>query len=55
MRRLKIKAIPSVLLVDTNDRILSFHHGYNPGDEKVLEEEIKKAITTKGKAKNDSL
>lgn len=38
------KAIPYQVLVDKNGEIVESHQGYNPGDEKVLEEKIKKLL-----------
>ncbi len=41
---LRIVSIPYILVVDQNNNIVFTHIGYRPGDEKVLEEEIKKLL-----------
>jgi len=45
MNKLKVTAMPTLLIVDANDEIVFFHQGYRPGDEKTLEDEIKKLLT----------
>jgi len=45
MNKLKVTAMPTLLIVDANDEIVFFHQGYRPGDEKMLEDEIKKLLT----------
>lgn len=52
MADLKIKQLPTILFVDSNDEIIFFHQGYRPGDEKVLEKEIQK-ILANTKVDND--
>ncbi len=44
MNKLKVTAMPTIIIVDANDEIVFFHQGYRPGDEKALEDEIKKLL-----------
>jgi len=44
MNKLKVTAMPTIIIVDANDEIVFFHQGYRPGDEKALEDEIKKFL-----------
>ncbi len=44
MTDFKIKLLPTILFVDSDDEIIYLHQGYRPGDEKVLEEEIQKFL-----------
>ena len=39
-RKLGGKVMPLVMIADTNGNIINRHIGYNPGDEKQLEQEI---------------
>ena len=48
MARLKVTAMPTVLIVNANDEIVFLHQGYRPGDEKTLEAEIKKLLAASG-------
>ena len=41
---LMITAFPTLIILDATGKILYTHQGYNPGDELVLEEEIKKQL-----------
>ena len=50
MTKLNVSVMPTLLLVDSTDQIVLVHQGYRPGDEKYLEEEIKKILQ---KEKND--
>ena len=39
-RKMGGKVMPFVIIADTTGKIINRHVGYNPGDEKKLEEEI---------------
>jgi hypothetical protein len=41
MAELNVTVLPTLLIVDENDEIVGIHQGYRPGDEIVLEKEIK--------------
>jgi len=41
-----ISGLPTLLIVNADREILYIHRGYRPGDEKVIEEEIKKHLTS---------
>jgi len=41
---LKVTAMPTILLVNENDEIVVRQQGYRAGDEKILEEEIRKLL-----------
>ncbi len=43
-RRFQVEVFPTSLLVDTEGRILKRQVGYRRGDEKILEEELKKIL-----------
>ena len=43
-RQLGAQVVPTNILIDTDRTILWQHQGYLPGDEKIIESEIKKAI-----------
>ena len=40
-KKLGISAVPSLLIIDAEGRLLVFHKGYRSGDEIVIEKEIK--------------
>ena len=44
MTDLKIKLLPTILFIDSDDEIIFFHQGYRSGDEKVIEKEIQKIL-----------
>jgi len=44
MARLGVKAIPTLLIVNSNDEIVYFHEGYKPGEEIPIREEILKLL-----------
>lgn len=48
MNKLKVTAMPTLIIANADDEIVFFHQGYRPGDEKVLEEEIKKLLAGSG-------
>jgi len=41
---LSISNVPTLLIVNSEDRIIFRHQGYRSGDEKLIEEEIKKIL-----------
>ena len=43
--QLQITAMPTVLIVNSDNEIVYLHRGYRPGDEDILEEEIGKFLT----------
>jgi len=49
MNKLKVTAMPTIIITDAEDEIVFFHQGYRPGDEKTLEEEIKKLLSASEK------
>lgn len=53
MSEMNVTAVPSLLIVNKENRIVSFHRGYRPGDEVVLETEIQKLLTPKLKEQRD--
>lgn len=40
MGRVGVRAVPSLLIVNSNDEIVYFHEGYAPGEDKMIREEI---------------
>jgi thiol-disulfide isomerase/thioredoxin len=44
MNKLKVTAMPTLIIANAEDEIVFFHQGYRPGDEKTIEEEIKKLL-----------
>jgi len=50
MNKLKVTAMPTIIIANADDEIVFFHQGYRPGDEKTLEEEIKKLLSASEKA-----
>ena len=55
MRKLKGASCPYTVLVDHEGNIFSRHVGYNPGDEKKLEEEILTMLENYESTKQDSM
>lgn len=45
MARLQVTAMPTVLIVNSDNEIVYVHRGYRPGDEDILQEEIDKLLT----------
>jgi peroxiredoxin len=43
-RAFHVASIPMTFIIDEEGKLVYTHLGYNPGDEDVLEEEIKKAL-----------
>jgi thiol-disulfide isomerase/thioredoxin len=44
MTRLRVQAVPTLLIVNSEDEVVYFHEGYAPGEEKKIEAEIKKLL-----------
>lgn len=40
MSRLGIRAVPTLLVVNSDDEIVLFHEGYSPGEEQLIRHEI---------------
>lgn len=40
MGRLGVRAVPSLLVVNSEDEIVYFHEGYGPGEDKIIRDEI---------------
>jgi thiol-disulfide isomerase/thioredoxin len=44
MARLRVQAVPTLLIVNSDDEVVYFHEGYSPGEEKMIEAEIIKLL-----------
>lgn len=44
MAKLGVRAVPSLLIINSNNEIVYFHEGYKPGEEIVIQEEIAKLL-----------
>ncbi|SMO92560.1 TlpA family protein disulfide reductase [Gracilimonas mengyeensis] len=44
MSRLRVYAVPTLLIVNSDDEVVYFHEGYTPGDERMIEAEISKLL-----------
>ena len=44
MAKLGVQAVPSLLIVNSNDEIVYFHEGYKPGEEIAIRDEILKLL-----------
>ena len=44
MARLRVRAVPSMLVVNSDDEIVYYHEGYKSGEEKMIREEILKLL-----------
>ena len=53
-KKLGAQVVPTSILIDSNRNILWQHQGYLPGDEKIMEIEIKKAISTYNESLDNS-
>lgn len=40
MGRIGVRAVPSLLVVNSSDEIVYFHEGYAPGEDQIIREEI---------------
>ncbi|MBO6585453.1 MAG: TlpA family protein disulfide reductase [Gracilimonas sp.] len=45
MARLRVQAVPTLLIVNSEDEVVYFHEGYTPGEEKMIEAEINKLLS----------
>ena len=50
---LQITAMPTVLIVNSDNEIIYVHRGYRPGDEDILNNEIDKLLTEESAKKED--
>ena len=48
MGELNVTAVPTLLIIDSNNRILYMHEGFSAGDEVAIREEIDKQLGGKG-------
>lgn len=46
MRDLNINAVPTLLIADAANEIVYIHEGFNPGDEKIIRDELYKLLQT---------
>ncbi len=53
MAELQVSALPTLLISNSSDEIVFFHQGYRPGDEKVIEQEISRALGAGQDSKNE--
>ena len=53
-KKLWAQVVPTSILIDSNRNILWQHQGYLPGDEKIMEIEIKKAISNYNESQDNS-
>tara|TARA_R110000868_G_scaffold259361_4_gene517241 strand:+ start:7294 stop:7773 length:480 start_codon:yes stop_codon:yes gene_type:complete len=44
MGKLGVQAVPSLLIINSNDEIVYFHEGYKPGEEVAIRKEILKLL-----------
>lgn len=44
MLRLNVSALPTLLIANSKNEIVYVHEGYQPGDEKIIHEEIEKLL-----------
>jgi thiol-disulfide isomerase/thioredoxin len=44
MARLRVQAVPTLLIVNDDDEVVYFHEGYAPGEEKMIAAEINKLL-----------
>ncbi len=54
MTDLKVTQMPTILVVNERDEIVAFHQGYRPGEEEVLEKEIKKLLRPEAESKHEN-
>lgn len=54
MSELKVTLMPTILLVNERDEIVAFHQGYRPGEEEILEKEIKKLLNPEAEQKHEN-
>ena len=45
MGDLNVTAVPTLMIVDSDDKILYMHEGYHAGDERIIREEIEKYLS----------
>ena len=54
MSEMNVTAVPSLLIVNKEDKVVIFFRGYRPGDEEALETEIQKLLNTKLEKQHDA-
>lgn len=54
MRRFKLNAIPTTFLIDQRGKMVFFHQGYQPGDEKLLSDAVAGLLNRKISSPPDS-
>lgn len=47
MQRLNVSALPTLLIANSKDEIVYVHEGYQPGDERMIKEEIERLLHEK--------
>lgn len=45
MARVGVRAVPSLIVVNSDDEIVYFHEGYGPGEEQMIRQEILKHLS----------
>ncbi len=48
MGELNVMAVPTLLIIDSDYRILYMHEGFNAGEEEIIREEIEKHLVSSG-------
>jgi peroxiredoxin len=48
MGDLNVTAVPTLMIIDKEFRVLYVHEGFNAGDEAIIREEIEKHLATNG-------
>jgi thiol-disulfide isomerase/thioredoxin len=54
MSEMNVTAVPSLLIVNKENKVVNIYRGYRPGDEEVLETEIQKLLNTKLEKQHDA-
>ena len=51
MTDLKVTQLPTILIINERDEIVALHQGYRPGEEAVIEKEIRKLLGAEAESK----